>query len=132
MLVSIDGGPTSNVSYNDPSPQSTRRWYQSPTLPSTNHSIIIDHLAEPTLDFVVITAGETTPLSGQKLIVDDNDAAFTYEGDWSRNTDPYKYNDYPMIGIPFGNATHRTTTPGASATFKFSGTSSTDADIIGT
>jgi len=119
-LFSIDGGVPYNASYMDPSPQSARQWYQSPTLPDAKHNITITRMTRTSLDFVVITAGQTTPLSGQTLIVDDADSSITYMGDWRHNTSPYQ-SIGPPVGIPFGNSTHRTTSIGASAIFRFSG-----------
>ena len=119
-LFSIDGGVPYNASYMDPSPQSTRQWYQSPTLPDEKHNITITHMARTSLDFVVITAGQNTPLSGETLIVDDTDPSITYTGSWTPNNSPFEAIG-PPVGIPFGNSTHRTTSIGASAIFRFSG-----------
>jgi hypothetical protein len=70
---------------------------------------------------VVITAGQDTPLLGQVLIVDDDDPFITYEGDWIRSTSTFTSSDDPPVGLPFGNATHQTTSKGASAAFSFTG-----------
>lgn len=105
----------------DPSPPSSRQWFQTPTLSDAKHTVKISRIAGTSVDFVVITAGQDTPLSGEKLIVDDDDPFITYEGSWTQNKDTYTANDDPHIGLPYGNATHRTNSTDASASFRFSG-----------
>ena len=73
------------------------------------------------IDYATVTAGQNTPLLGQVLIVDDDDPSITYKGNWSRNANVFLSSYGPYIGLPYGNATHQTTTPSASATFRFSG-----------
>jgi len=136
-LFSIDGGTPYNSSYMDPAPPSSRQWFKSPTLPDTTHTINISHIAGTSVDFVVITAGRNTPLSGERLIVDDGDPSITYSGSWTVNTNTYTSRDNPHIGLPYGNATHQTCSTDASATFRFSGTSAAlyglfSFDIFGT
>jgi hypothetical protein len=70
---------------------------------------------------VVITAGQDTPLLGQVLIVDDDDPSITYGGNWIRDTSTFTSSVDPPVGLPFGNATHQTTSEGASAVFGFTG-----------
>lgn len=121
-MVSIDGGTPYKTLYMDPAPQSSRQWYQTRTLPDGSHNITITHIAGTSVDFIVVTAGISTPLSDEKLIVDDNDASMIeYNGVWTQNANPYTCNDGPVTGLPYGNSTHQTGTPGASATFQFSG-----------
>ena len=120
-FVSIDGGPEYNSSYMDAAPPSSRQWFQSPTLPEGTHTVNISRIAGTSVDFVVITAGQNTSLSGETLIVDDGDPSITYSGSWSLNTNEYISRDNPVIGLPYGNATHETNSAGASATFRFSG-----------
>jgi hypothetical protein len=107
----------------DPSPPSLRQWYQSPTLPDTNHSITVTHIASTYVDYAVVTAGQNTPLTGETiLIVDDGDPSITYAGGWTQNTNMFTSSDNLVtVGLPFGNATHQTTSIGASETFRFSG-----------
>lgn len=103
-----------------PSAPSIRQWYQSPTLSDTKHNITITHIASAAVDYAVITAGPNTNLSGVTLIVDDGDPAITYNGSWAQSNS-FTSSDGPYIGLPYGNATHRTTSAGDSATFLFSG-----------
>jgi hypothetical protein len=120
-LYSIDGGSAYNSSFMDPSAPSSRQWYQSETLPDAQHNITITHIPSTSIDFVVVTAGQNTPLLGQTLIVDDTDSAIAYAGSWTQNNGMFTTNYDPFIGLPFGNSTHQTSSIGASAVFSFSG-----------
>lgn len=70
---------------------------------------------------MVITAGPTTPLSGQRLIVDDIDSEIVYSGNWTTLKGRYTSNTSPTEGLPYGNSTHQATSAGQTATFQFSG-----------
>ena len=124
IMVSIDGGTPYNTSYMDPTPQTYLQWYQSPTLPEGNHTIRVNGMAQTALDYATITAGQNTPLSGKKIIVDNDDSTVHYSGGWTRNTDEYIPGGVPK-GRPFRNSTHRSTTPGDTITFLFTGQSPT-------
>lgn len=121
IMVSIDGGRPYKTTYMDPAPPSSRQWYKSPTLSDATHNITITNIAGTSVDFIVTTAGQSTPLAGQKLVVDDGDSSITYNGNWGKNGNTYTSCDNPVTGLPYGNSTHQTTTSGASATFQFSG-----------
>ncbi|KAF8060251.1 hypothetical protein FPV67DRAFT_1513958 [Lyophyllum atratum] len=123
ILVSIDGGTPSQASYSDQSPPSALQWYKSPSLSEGTHTVSITHMAGVSVDFMTITAGQNTPLSGERLIVDDDDSAITYSGNWARKTGRYRSKDLPSTGLPYGGATHQSGTSGSSATFQFTGTS---------
>jgi hypothetical protein len=129
VMVSIDGGTPYKSSYMDPSPPSVRQWYQSPTLSDGKHSIAITHIASTSVDYAVVTAGPNTHVGGATLIADDGDPAITYKGSWSQSNS-FTSTDSPYIGLPYGNGTHRTTSAGDSATFTFSGRSTTSWDIL--
>ncbi|KAF9462849.1 hypothetical protein BDZ94DRAFT_1309370 [Collybia nuda] len=106
----------------DPAPPSSRQWYNSPILLDAEHEIVISRIAGTSVDYIVVTAGQFTPLSGKTLIVDNTDESMIeYEGAWSRVEELYIANDDPHTGLPYGNSTHQTLVPGSSATFKFSG-----------
>lgn len=124
ILVSIDGGTPYETFYSDPSPPSALQWYRSPTLSDGAHTISITHIAGTSVDFMVVTAGPNTPLSGQTVIVDDNDSSITYAGNWASQTGRYKSQDLPTYGLPYGNATHQSGSAGSTATFQFTGSSS--------
>ncbi|KAG5640989.1 hypothetical protein DXG03_006442, partial [Asterophora parasitica] len=104
-------------------PPSAVQWYQSPILPEGLHTINITRIAGTSLDYAVVASGQQTPLVGlgQRLIVDDDDDALTYTGSWTRMEGAYESSDNPHRGMPYGNATHESSTPGSAATFLFSG-----------
>jgi hypothetical protein len=86
-----------------------------------NHTIKVDGIFGGTsLDYATITVGQNTLLSGKKIIVDNDDSTVHYSGGWTRNTDKFVPGGLPK-GLPFQNSTHRSTTPGDTITFLFSG-----------
>ncbi|EDR05985.1 uncharacterized protein LACBIDRAFT_294729 [Laccaria bicolor S238N-H82] len=120
LTVSMDGAPSYNTSYNDPTPRSYTQWYQSPILTEGTHNITLTHMAGTALDYAVITAGQNTPLTGKTVIIDNEDPSITFTGSWTRNTDRFS-TGYPPNGYPFHNSTHQSTTPGDNFVFRFSG-----------
>ena len=124
-MVSIDGGIPYQTSTMDPTPQTYLKWYQSPTLSEGNHTIKVDGIFEMSLDYATIIVGQDTPLSGKKIIVDDDDSNVHYSGNWTRNKDLFFPGLGSSKGLPFRNSTHRSTTPGDTITFLFSGQSFT-------
>ncbi|KAF8891350.1 hypothetical protein BD779DRAFT_198630 [Infundibulicybe gibba] len=123
--VSIDGGSSYNSSFPNPTSQTYLQWYQSPQLSEGNHTISLTNLADVSVDFIVVTAGPDTPLSGQTIIVDDDDPSIHYIGSWGYdktlfNSDPSTINPE---GFPFHNGTHRSLMEGNALAFEFSGTS---------
>ncbi|KAG6815543.1 hypothetical protein H0H93_009508, partial [Arthromyces matolae] len=123
IYVSIDGAAAYQTWYNDPSPPSVIQWYQSPKLSDSQHTIVITHIAATSVDMMMIEAGANTPLSGQTLIVDDDDPSIVYSGSWARKTGRFHTPPDPSSGQPYGNVTHESASPGASATFTFFGSS---------
>ncbi|GLB44425.1 hypothetical protein LshimejAT787_1700520 [Lyophyllum shimeji] len=122
FFVSIDGGTPYETTCSDPTPQTNTQWYQSPILEEGTHTVAITHIAGTALDYMVVAAGPDTHLSGQQVIVDDDDREITYSGSWSRETGRMS-STQSRVGVqPYGNATHRSSTPGSSATFQFTGT----------
>lgn len=122
ITVSIDGGTPYSTSYMDLTPPSYLQWYQSPTLSDGKHVVKVDGVDGTSLDYATITVGEKTPLTGRKIIVDNEDPAIRYSGTWTRTPDEFIPGHIPA-GLPFRNSTHRSTTAGNTITFKFSGTS---------
>ncbi|KAF8891349.1 hypothetical protein BD779DRAFT_198651 [Infundibulicybe gibba] len=123
--VSIDGGSSYNSSFPNPTSRSYLQWYQSPQLPEGDHTINLTNLADVSVDFIVVTAGPNTPLSGQTIIVDDSDPSIQYIGSWDRDRElfsPDSSTGNPS-GFPFHNSTHRSLTEGDALTFEFTGTS---------
>jgi len=105
----------------DPTPQTYLQWYQSPTLSGGKHTIHVDGVAGTSLDYATITVDQNTSLSGKKIIVDNDDPAVHYSGNWTRNTSKSVSGDISLKAFPFRNSTHRSTTPGDTITFLFSG-----------
>jgi hypothetical protein len=121
LTVSIDGSEPTNTSYNDPNPPSYRQWYQSPTLAEGSHNISLSLLNGTSLDFAIVTAGNDTPLAGQVAIVDNENPAIKFEGDWTLSKASFNSSQIPD-GLPFQNTTQDSTTIGDNLTFLFTGT----------
>ena len=130
LSVSIDGSAPFKTSYKDPNPPSYRQWYQSPTLPEGSHNITLTQLAGTSVDFGIVTAGNDTPLSGQMAIVDNENPAITFKGNWKQNNASFVSSQIP-IGLPFQNTTQDSTTIGDSFTFLFTGTLSYELIVYG-
>ncbi|KAF9474034.1 hypothetical protein BDN70DRAFT_936980 [Pholiota conissans] len=121
--VSIDGESSSPITYDSSiEPPAYVQWYQSPFLTEGRHTITVNGLAGTALDMAIITVGPDTSLAGNKIFVDDNDPALQYSGSWTERTDGFNARALPD-GLPVGNSTKRTTTPGDSMFFQFFGTS---------
>ncbi|KAG6904763.1 hypothetical protein DXG01_007327 [Tephrocybe rancida] len=98
------------------------RWYQSPTLSDGPHNLTLLGLPHVVLDYILVSAGDITPLSGQQLLVDDGDPAISYSGNWFHNTSVVFIDTRPDQ-VFVGNSSRQTSSLGASATFEFTGTS---------
>ncbi|KAF8867581.1 hypothetical protein BD779DRAFT_1676957 [Infundibulicybe gibba] len=122
VTVTIDNNLPYNASYDDPNPENYRQWYQSPHLDDGIHTIQLNNIAGTSVDFMVVSAGPSTPLAEQMVIVDDDDPSIVYSGNWTRNGSPFFSADLPS-GLPFHNGTHQSTTPGDTATICFTGSS---------
>ncbi|KAF8878217.1 hypothetical protein BD779DRAFT_1219268 [Infundibulicybe gibba] len=122
IVVTIDGNSPYNTSYDNSISQNYQQWYQSPHLDDGVHTIQVDNIAATAVDIVVISAGPSTPLSGQTVIVDDDDPSIIYSGNWNRNENPYVTSE-AAGGFPFHNGTHQSTTPGDIASIRFTGNS---------
>ncbi|KAF8878213.1 hypothetical protein BD779DRAFT_1628616, partial [Infundibulicybe gibba] len=122
VTVTIDNNPPYNTSYDDPHPQNYRQWYQSPHLDDGIHTIRLDNIAGTLVDFMIVSSGPSTPLAGQKIIVDDDDPSIVYSGNWMRNRSPFLSVKLPG-GLPFHNGTHQSMTPGDTAAIRFTGSS---------
>jgi len=75
----------------------------------------------PAFDYLTVTAGDSTPLQGRTLAVDDTDSPIVFSGSWS---------DKPSVTIPFDyssslyrDTAHWTSTVGDSLQFEFEGSS---------
>ncbi|KAH0580377.1 hypothetical protein J132_00121 [Termitomyces sp. J132] len=107
-------------------------FYQSPTLPDTTHILTIainatsstqnPGLVNTIVDYVTVTAGESTSLVGERLIVDESDPSVIFEGNWTQDTDPALSGSNGSLRYAYANTTHQTSSNGASATIPFNGT----------
>ncbi|EEB98012.1 hypothetical protein MPER_02560, partial [Moniliophthora perniciosa FA553] len=62
-------------------------WFTSPTLSDGQHRIVVTNLDKSVIDYVLITAGASTPLSGSTAAVDDTNVdEIWYYGQWSAQT----------------------------------------------
>ncbi|KAG6901180.1 hypothetical protein C0995_015737 [Termitomyces sp. Mi166 len=116
--VTIDGQIQLGVYFDS---QDINAIYQSPPLNDTVHNMTISGFPFIVFDYAVVTAGDHTPLSGKGLIVDENDSAVVLDGSWAPNTSLVSQDSISMRA--YGNATRQTSSPGASVTFSFYGTS---------
>jgi len=119
--VSIDDGAPYVIQYAGP-PPSYIQWYQSPSLPEGKHTITIGHVAGTAIDYAIVKAGQNTPLSGQTVIIDNDDPAIVYSGKWMRSTSRFSTGIATNPdGPPYGNSTHRTSNVGDTITVRFTG-----------
>ena len=108
-----------------------RRW--SGTIPQSfpmDHTINISHIAGTSVNFMVVTAGSTTPLLTQTLIVDDDDSDIVYSGSWMQNGSRYTESGSPHADLSYHNLTHQATSAGPSATFRFRGEHLSSLDLF--
>jgi len=96
-------------------------WFQSTDLSDGNHTITVRNLTVTTeIDYAIVNVGNQTSLSGKNIIVDSDSPSILYSGSWSRNTSQFR-SGYLGLGYPYGSTTHRSSTPGDTFTFRFTG-----------
>ncbi|KDR80173.1 hypothetical protein GALMADRAFT_208345 [Galerina marginata CBS 339.88] len=121
--VSIDGGAPYTITYSTTiAPPAYLQWYQSPTLADGKHTIVVGQLDGTAVDYALVELGPNTSLDGKTIVVDNDDSALQFSGNWARNTDEFNAGSLPN-GFPLHGSTHRSSTPGDSITLMFSGTS---------
>ncbi|KAJ7582323.1 hypothetical protein C8J56DRAFT_895110 [Mycena floridula] len=125
VMPSVTIGPSNSDVYG--------RWYQSPTLgdtkdkhtirltpPSANIDDVLD------LDYIAVTPGMETPLSGKTLQVDDTYSGLNFGSGWQPTNnvlfDPVFSDTTFYSGLPFQNTTHTSSTPGSTFSFSYTGT----------
>lgn len=96
------------------------QWYQSPLLAEGTHTIVVNQMAGTSVDYAIVTVGLNTPLTGMTAIVDNDDPSIQFTGGWMRNTNQFDSGSVPD-GFPYRNSTHRSSTPGDTALFRFQG-----------
>ncbi|KAJ3886875.1 hypothetical protein GG344DRAFT_69301 [Lentinula edodes] len=122
FLVGIDLNSPYNVSFPNPGIlQSYTQWYQTPTLPDGLHTVNLSSIVV-NLDYAIITAGPTTPLSGSTIVVDDESPEIVYNGNgWKTSDSEIDIGGSWVNGPPLGNTTHRTSNVGNGFSFQFAG-----------
>ncbi|KAF4580543.1 hypothetical protein EYR38_003142 [Pleurotus pulmonarius] len=102
-----------------------RPWYTSPVLSDRQHnlSFFIPNALYAMLDYLVVTAGPSTPLLGKTIIADDFDADIQYKGSWETDFGQiFPARDSNSTGrLSYRNTTHFTRHPGSSFSFDFTG-----------
>ncbi|ESK90396.1 hypothetical protein Moror_13686 [Moniliophthora roreri MCA 2997] len=103
-------------------------WFTSPTLSDGQHRIVVTNLDKSVVDYVLITAGPSTPLSGNTAAVDDTNVdEIWYHGQWSAQTNQKVETGVNGSGRaparPMKDSVHRSTNAGDSFEFRFAGTS---------
>lgn len=106
-------------------PQTGHGSYQSPVLPDGKHTITyassFSSRTPPSFDYLAVTPGPSTPLSGRTLAVDDADPAFIYSGKWT--TTPLNPITFDYSTSLYRNTTHWSSTIGDTLQFNFIGAS---------
>ena len=113
---------TNTETFDDPTGSTYRQWFQSPTLVDGFHAITVENFTSGTvLDFAAIKVGTRNyNLTQATLLVDNESPSIFYSGHWSRNTSVITPGT-TFRGYPYGNTTHRSSTPGDTFTFRFTG-----------
>lgn len=126
FTVSIDGETPSNYTHVNSTTQTWRQWYQSPTLANGTHQISLARIYDPAMDVAIVKTSKDTVLPQQVLLVEDDDPAIVYSGNWKKNGNVINGDNTtrPLL-ITMNNSTTQSTTEGDSMTFHFSGTSAT-------
>ena len=110
--------------FDDPTGSTYRQWFQSPTLADGFHAISVENCTNGTaLDFAAIKVGTRNyNLTQSTIVVDNESPSILYTGHWSRNTSVITLGT-TFRAYPYGNSTHRSSTPGDTFTFRFTGLS---------
>jgi len=115
--VKIDDGPLVS--------QTGLGSFVSPVLPDGKHTITyatsFSSKTPPSFDYLTVTPGPSTPLSGKTLAVDDADPSFIYSGKWT--TTPPNPITFDYSTSLYRNTAHWTSTIGDTLQFNFIGTS---------
>jgi hypothetical protein len=113
--VKIDEGPLETLS-GDGS-------FDSPTLPDGKHTITYATGSKgfPAFDYLTVTAGDSTSLNDQTLVVDDSDNSITYSGNWASSPPSPLSFDYSTS--LYRDTTHWSSSIGDNLQFQFTGSS---------
>ncbi|KAG5648429.1 hypothetical protein DXG03_005003 [Asterophora parasitica] len=113
FAVKIDDGPWVK--------QHGRGRYESPLLVDGHHTVTYaaGELELPTLDYLIVKAGPSTPLQDRTIIVDDGSPSLTYAGDWTTDIVHPLANNFSTTA--FKSTIHWTKTVGDTLQFNFTG-----------
>ncbi|KJA25121.1 hypothetical protein HYPSUDRAFT_38077 [Hypholoma sublateritium FD-334 SS-4] len=137
FTVAIDGGVPYTTTYGDPSPPSTRQWYQSPVLSEDLHHITLSNVAGAILDFAVISTTLSTDAVAEaagSLIFDDVNPIIGYTGSgWTESSETHLLlsSNPESTFVPYGNSTHQTSTVGDSFNYTFIGGGTLGLSVYG-
>lgn len=96
--------------------------FVSPVLHDGEHTITystnFSSHTPPSFDYLTVTPGPSTPLSGKTLVVDDADPSFIYSGKWTTASNPSSFDYSTSL---YRNSTHWTSTVGDTLQFNFIG-----------
>ncbi|KAF7427775.1 hypothetical protein PC9H_006990 [Pleurotus ostreatus] len=122
LVASIDGA---SPTYHPPGLQFQiyQQWFNFADLADTYHDITLDFSTNVYFDYAVISAGQSTPLRGCSILVDDSDAAMNYTGAWSEQSDQMFATGDGLQQIPHGKSVHRSTKAGDYVLLQFTGSS---------
>ncbi|KAF9013284.1 hypothetical protein BDQ17DRAFT_1270841 [Cyathus striatus] len=100
--------------------QDSSGYFESPTLNDGQHTVTyavekLDH--SPEFDYLTVTPGSSTILTGKTIAVDDVDDTLTYQGAWSTET-PSGFNNTAKL---FRTTAHWSSTVGDSVELYFGG-----------
>jgi len=108
--------------------QSGNGSYKSPALTDGMHKITYGigpgnatSFQTATFDYLTVTAGPSTSLNGQDVVVDNQDSALTFSGNW-RTSPPVNLQFDPSTSL-YENTTHWSSSVGDTVEFKFLGSS---------
>jgi hypothetical protein len=90
---------------------------------SGHHSVTITQMQGESVDYLIITPGNDTPLDGETLVVDDTYSGIHYSGSgWISVTSDFGFLQYTTVHAQaFQNGTHQTSSVGDSFTFSYTG-----------
>jgi hypothetical protein len=111
--VKIDDGPQETLS--------GKGSYDSSALTDGKHTITYATGSKgfPSFDYLTVTAGESTSLNGQTLVVDDADSSITYSGNWA--TSPPSPISFDYSTSLYRDTTHWSSSVGDTLQFQFTG-----------
>ncbi|KAK7029554.1 hypothetical protein VNI00_014431 [Paramarasmius palmivorus] len=119
--VAIDSQQSSSLTFSEMAMNT--EWYTSQILPDELHQITVSDLDQVVVDYAIVTPGDSTPLQGSTIAVDDSSPEIVYHGNWRKETGQTFNTTLELFVRPLRNTIHTSTAPGDSFVFQFAGTS---------